>query len=121
MTTPTTAGFDLRALRAAIESRDAAAQAALFADDAEVVMVDRDHPPGAPQVLRGMAEIRPMLEDVAGRDMTHDVQAAVTDGEQAAYVLACRYADGTRVLVSTMLELDGGRIVRQVGVQAWDG
>ncbi|MCW3007060.1 MAG: nuclear transport factor 2 family protein [Solirubrobacterales bacterium] len=120
-TAQTSSAFDLRALRSAIESRDAAAQAAMFADDAEVVMVDRDHPPGEPQVLRGIGEIRPMLDDLFARDMTHQVQSAVTDGERAAYVLACRYPDGTRVLCSTMLELDGDRIARQVGVQAWDG
>lgn len=121
MTAETTSAFDLGQLRRAIESRDAAAQVAMFADDAEIVMVDRDHPPSTPQVVRGREAIRAMLDDVCARDMTHAVEEATAAGDRAAYTLACRYADGTRVLCSAMLELEDGRIARQVGVQAWDG
>jgi ketosteroid isomerase-like protein len=116
----TASAFDLGAMRRAIEARDAAAQAAMFTEDAEMVMVDCDHPPSRPQRIRGREEIRALLEDVCSRDMTHEVRQAIASGDEAAYTVACRYADGTRVLVSATLELRDGRIAREVGVQAWD-
>jgi hypothetical protein len=43
MATATT--FDTGELKRAIENRDAAAQTAMFSDDAEVVLVDKANPP----------------------------------------------------------------------------
>jgi hypothetical protein len=40
----------------ALEERDAAAQLALHAHDAEVTLVDRINTPGSPSVLRGREE-----------------------------------------------------------------
>jgi ketosteroid isomerase-like protein len=120
MSTETASGFDMGALRQAVEGRDAAAQAAMFADDAEVVMVDGEHGPSAPQTFRGRDEIRAMLDDMCARDMTHHVDHAIAAGDEAAYTVACEYPDGMRVLCATTLELRDGRIARQVGVQAWD-
>jgi SnoaL-like domain len=117
--TPTTA-FDLAALKRAIESRDAAAQVAMYAPDAEVRLVDRIATPGAPRVLRGREEIAGWIEDVCGRDMTHRVEREVVAGERAAFTEACRYADGTNVLCATVLDLRDGLIAGQVAVQAWD-
>jgi hypothetical protein len=116
-----TAGqLDTAALRRAIESRDAATQAAMFAPDAEVVMVDKDHPPSDPLHVAGTDAIRAMLDDVCSRDMTHEVTHMVSDPSSAAYTVACRYADGTRVFCAVMLDVQGGRITREEGVQAWD-
>ena len=116
----TTQQLDLDALRRAIESRDAAAQVALFADDAEIVVVDKEHTPSNPQRVVGIDAIRAMIEDVCARDMTHEVTRAVAGPDGAAYTLRCRYPDGTRVFCATLLETRGGKIVRQEGAQAWD-
>lgn len=116
----TTGQFDLEALKRAIEHRDAEAIVALYAPDAEVIMVDQLHPPSSPRRLSGIDEIRAMIEDVCGRDITHEVTRAVSSPQGAAYTEACRYGDGTRVLSSSMLDVQGGRIVRQEEVQAWD-
>src|SRR4051812_27334565 len=89
--------LDLDALARAIESRDAAGQLALYADDAVVSVVDRDHGPSRPLVFTGHAEIGAFLEDLFGREMTHPVERKVSDGQGAAYVLGCEYPDGTRV------------------------
>ena len=37
-----------------------------------------------------------------------------------AFAQACAYPDGTKVFCVAMLELQGGKIVRQTAVQAWD-
>ena len=116
----TAAAFDLDALGRAIEQRDAAGQLAHYAPDAEVRLVDKVAMPGSPRVLRGRDEIAAWIEDVCARDMTHRIEQPVLGDDRAAFVEACRYADGTNVLCATVLELDGGQIVRQTAVQAWD-
>ena len=120
MSTPTSTTFDLTALKRAIEERDAAGQLALYAPDAEVRLVDRITTPGRPRVLRGRDEIATWIEDVCSRDMTHRVEQEVAGESRAAFAEACRYPDGTNVLCMTVLELAGGRIVRQLAIQAWD-
>ena len=116
----TTNAFDLDTFKRAIEERDASTQLEMYAEDAEVTLADRITQPGAPRVLRGRDEIRIWINDVCGRDMTHRVQRTVRDDAGAAFTEACRYPDGTNVLCATVLETDGGLIVRQVAVQAWD-
>jgi hypothetical protein len=58
MSTSTTPMFDFAELKRALEERDATAQLALYADEAEVTLVDRINTPGSPRVLRGREEIR---------------------------------------------------------------
>lgn len=116
----TTTAFDLGTFQRAIEERDASTQLAMYADDAEVTLVDRITGPGSPRILRGRAEIGSWLDDVSGRDMTHRVQQTVRDERGVAFSEACRYPDGTNVLCACLMEINGGRITRQVGVQAWD-
>ena len=117
-TTPTT--FDLAALKRAIEDRDAAAQVALYAPDAEVRLVDRVTTPGRPRVLRGREEIAGWIEDVCGREMTHRVEQDVVARDRAAFAESCRYPDGTNVLCMTVLEVRDGLIASQLAIQAWD-
>ncbi len=118
MSTATT--FDVTTFTRAIEERDASAQLALYSDDALVTLVDRNAQPGAPRVLSGKGEIAAWVQDVCARDMTHSVGHTVSDATGAAFTEACRYPDGTNVLCATVLELQDGLIMRQIGVQAWD-
>ena len=120
MSTPVATAFDLLALKRAIEQSDAAAQVALYAPDAEVTIVDRITTPGRPRVLRGRDEVAGWIEDVCSRDMTHKVEHEVLGDGRAAFAEACRYPDGTNVLCMTVLDVEGGRIVRQLAIQAWD-
>jgi hypothetical protein len=117
-TAPTT--FDIAALEAAIQRRDAAAQLALFAPDAELHLVDESARPSSPRILRGHAEIGPYLEDTCARDMTHHLTRAFTAGNQLAYEVECSYPDGARVLCQAIAQLADGRIIAERGVQAWD-
>ena len=116
----TTQTFDLSTFKQAIEERDASAQLAMYAEDAEVTLVDRLARPSAPRVLHGREEIRTWIEDVCGRDMTHRIERTVQDDRGVAYTEACRYPDGKGVLCAAVLEIDDGLVSRQVGVQAWD-
>jgi hypothetical protein len=118
MSTITT--FDLDRLARAVEERDASTQLSMYEPDATVTIADQLAPPASPRVLRTRAEIEAWLEDLYGRDMTHSVGHKVLDDTGAAYTVACRYPDGTKVLCAAVIELDHGLISDQTVVQVWD-
>ena len=108
-------------LKRAIEGRKASALADFYADDAVVRVIDHDNPPSKPHELQGRSAIASYFADVCGRDMTHQVEGGVAAGNRLAFMQSCAYPDGTKVFCSAMVELKGGKIARQVVVQAWDG
>ena len=108
------------ALRHALETSDAAALIGLYADNAEVIVLDSRHQPSNPLVLSGKEAIAGYWQDVCGRAMTHTVERIALDGHTLAYSEACRYPDGTQVQCIAFLDLADGRIVKQKGVQTWD-
>jgi hypothetical protein len=52
--------------------------------------------------------------------MTHRVENEVIGEDRAAFNIACQYPDGGLVYCAGMLEVRDGKIVREVGIQAWD-
>jgi ketosteroid isomerase-like protein len=118
--TSTSRTFDAEALRRGIEERDAATLLHLYAEDAELHVVDRNDQPSHPKIVRGRAAIGEYFADVCGRDMTHRIERLVIGDGTAAFVQACQYPGGGRVLCLAVLDLQDGLIVRQSGVQAWD-
>ncbi|MCW5249732.1 MULTISPECIES: nuclear transport factor 2 family protein [unclassified Streptomyces] len=120
MDTTTAPAFDTEALRRGIEGRTAADLLSLYADDAEIRVVDRSTQPSSPKVLRGHDEIAAMLDDVYARDMTHRLEECVVQGDRAAYSESCEYPDGVRVLAESMMTLRDGKITEQTMIQAWD-
>jgi ketosteroid isomerase-like protein len=119
-TAQTTKRFEAAEFRRAIEERDSEALLRLYADDAVMSVVDRDNPPSSPTVLRGREAIGTYLAELCGRDMTHEVDPIVQQGDTAAFEQHCQYPDGSRVLCIAVLDLDDGHIARQTGLQAWD-
>jgi hypothetical protein len=119
-TTKTSQSFDADAFRRGIEERDAATLLGLYADDAELHVVDRNDQPSRPKISRGRAAIGEYFADVCGRDMTHTIERLVVSDDNAAFVQSCRYPGGARVLCIAVLDLKDGLIIRQSGVQAWD-
>ncbi|MFB6963509.1 nuclear transport factor 2 family protein [Streptomyces sp. NPDC056309] len=120
MPTSASRAFDTGTLRLGIEGDTPDTLLSLYADDAEIRVVDRDSRPSSPKILHGRDEIGRMLQDVYGRDMTHRLEQCVVQGDRAAYVESCRYADGGRVLAESMVLLRDGRIAEQILIQAWD-
>lgn len=112
-------GFDTETLRRGIEGQ-AATLLSLYADDAELRVVDRNTQPSHPKVLHGRDEIAEMLDDIYRRDMTHKLERCVVQGDQAAFSESCEYPDGVRVLAESMVSLRDGKIVDQTLIQAWD-
>src|SRR5689334_1138377 len=120
MTTIPTSTFDVAALRRAFADRDADAALALYADDASIELVDANNTPSRPRRIIGREALRAHFEDVFSRDLTHELDIVVAGPGSLGYSLRCRYADGMRVLCVATSEVSDGRIVREVGVQAWD-
>ncbi|MEU6539219.1 nuclear transport factor 2 family protein [Streptomyces sp. NPDC047000] len=112
--------FDTDTLRRGVEGHSATALASLYADDAEIRVVDRNTQPSHPMVLHGRDEIRAMYEDIYSRDMTHKLERCVVEGDHAAYSQSCRYADGIRVFTESMVTLRDGKIAEEILIQAWD-
>ncbi len=115
-----TGKLDFEVLRRAYEQRDAELALSLYADGAEVRMVDHNNPPSSPLELHGKEQIGEHLRDVFSREMTHRIENEVTGEDRAAFNVACQYPDGGRVYCAAMLEVRDDKIVREVGVQAWD-
>ncbi|MDQ4042475.1 MAG: nuclear transport factor 2 family protein [Actinomycetota bacterium] len=114
------AGLDFEALRRGIEQLDADLLVSLYADDAEMKIVNKNTTPSSPRELRGNEEIAEHLRDVCGRAMIHRVENEVIGEDRVAFNQACEYPDGTRVLCAATLEVQGGKISRQVNIEAWD-
>jgi hypothetical protein len=89
------------ALKRAVEGRNAAALAGMYAEDAVMLVIDRDHPPSSPRRLAGKAEIASYFGDVCGRDMTHMIESGV--------------ARLLRLLFPRCLRARSGRLGRRMG------
>ena len=115
-----TSAFDFESMRQTIENLDADQLVGLYADDAEMLTVNRYTTPSSPKVLKGKEEIAEHLRDVCGRAMSHHVENEVVGEDRVAFNEACEYPDGTRVLAAMTLDIRNGKVMRQVNVEAWD-
>ncbi|RWD70658.1 nuclear transport factor 2 family protein [Mesorhizobium sp.] len=111
---------DGAAIKKAIEGRDGKLLSSFYTDDALVRVVDRNNPPSKPREIRGRAAISIFWDDICSRAMTHKVDTTIAEGDNLAFMQACTYPDGTKVVCAAMLELKNGLIARQTVVQAWD-
>ena len=110
----------LKTLAHAIETRDGAALGGFYADDAVLLIIDQLNPPSQPREIKGHAAVATYFDDVCGRTMTHAVENGVESADRMAFTQVCRYPDGKGVFCAASLELAGGKITRQIMVQAWD-
>lgn len=108
-------------LIAATEARDADTLLALYDQDAQLSVYDKNRPPADPTVLKGVDQIGVMLADVMGRDMIHRVTKVVTSNDGLAWVEECEYPDGIGVMSTNVAILRDGLIYEHYLVQAWDG
>ena len=108
------------AIKQAIETRNAEMLSGLYASDAVLRVIDRNNPPSKPREVKGRQAITTFWDDICSRAMTHEVNINSTEGNHLAFTQACAYPDGAKVFCAAMVELDGGKIVRQTMVQAWD-
>jgi ketosteroid isomerase-like protein len=120
MTVETSRSLDLETLRRGYKQWDVEALLALYADDVELVQIDRDNPPSSPRVRRGKEVLRGMFEHCAAAGVEATVENAVACEERAAATVTCSFPGGRRVVANAVFELRDGRIVREHDVQAGD-
>ena len=102
------------------EQHDLSTIVQCYADDAEVRIIDHDHPPSSPLHLSGRQEIENYYRDILSRDMEHRLSGGIGSGDSVAFAEECEYSDGTHVFASELCHLKDGRIHQQTIVQAWD-
>ncbi len=120
MSITTETRFDFGAYRAAVEGKDIAAQTRLFAEDAELTVVDAKNPPRSPLLLSGREAIGKALDAWETDGLTHRIEQDVVGNDRVAYTQRCRYPEGLEVLLNVMLEVRDGEITRALVVQAYD-
>lgn len=107
-------------LKSGIENRDVDALVSCYQDQAEIRIIDQDHPPSSPRVIRGREAITDFYRDICARDMTHRVELYALGDRTLALEEACEYSTGMKVAAAEFCELEGDKILRETIVQAWD-
>ena len=102
MVLATSTSFDLEAFRRGYEEWDIDALLALYADEVELIQIDRDNPPSAPRVRHGKEMSKGMLE------------------HRAAATVTCEFPGGRKVVANGTFELEDARIVRERQVMSGD-
>jgi hypothetical protein len=103
-------------LRDGIERRDPNRLIGLYADHAHLSVINAGSPQTSPFELRGKAEIAKHLRAVFEQGASHRIERGAVREDRVTFREACEYPDGRRVVVETTLEVDYGKIVRQVDV-----
>jgi ketosteroid isomerase-like protein len=120
MTLKTSASFDLDAFQRGYEEWDIDALLTLYADEVELIQIDRDNPPSSPRVRHGKEVFRGMFEHCAAAGVKATVENAVAAEDRAAATVTCEFPGGRKVVANAILELRDGRVVRERDVQAGD-
>ncbi len=109
-----------KSLHRAVEAHDVELLLSLYHEDAQLRIVDRNHPPSEPLDIRGREAIAAHLRDVFTRDMVHRIEDEVLGEDRLAFTEFCEYPDGIRVITSAMLLLREDKIARALELQEWD-
>ena len=120
MTVETTTSFEVAALKRGYEEWDVEALLDLYADDVELIQIDRDNPPSAPRARQGKELLRGMLEHCAAAGVRATVENMVADDRRAAATITCEFPGGRKVLANATLEVENGRIIRELDVLSGD-
>ena len=112
--------FDLETLSRAYEEWDIEALLGLYADDVELIQIDRDNPPSSPRARHGKEIFRGMFEHCAAAGVRATVENSVADEDRAAATITCEFPGGRKVVANSILELESGRIVRELDVLSGD-
>jgi ketosteroid isomerase-like protein len=120
MTVKTSASFNVDTLRRGYEEWDVDALLGLYAEDVELIQIDRDNPPSAPRSRHGSEVFRGMLEHCAAAGVRATVENAVAREDRAAATITCEFPGGRKVVANSIMEIEGGRIVRELDVLSGD-
>jgi ketosteroid isomerase-like protein len=120
MTVQTTTTFDIGVFARAYETWDHQTLLGLYADDVELVQIDRDNPPSAPKVRHGKEVLAGMFQHCAAAGVRASVERAVAGDGRAAATITCEFPGGRKVVANGIFEIRDGLIVREHDVLSGD-
>ena len=120
MSVRSTTGFDVDEFARAYAQWDIDALLDLYADEFELVQIDRDNPPSAPRVRQGMEVRGGWRAPGAAAGVRAPVANPGAGGAPAAATITCEFPGGRKVLANGILEIHNGRIVREHDVLSGD-
>jgi hypothetical protein len=120
MSTKTNTKFDLDSFGRAFEEWDKETLLSYYADDIELIEVNRENPPSAPRVRHGKEVIKGIFEGGAAVGVKGTIGDGIADEHRAALTFTCEFPDGRKVMANAILELEDGLITRHMEVQSGD-
>ena len=117
---PCDMAFDYDGFRRAFCAKDVDAWLAFFTDDAVWIEYRHTKPPRDPKIIRGRDEIEAHLRLMAEGPLELAMSDEVLGDKRAAFRVVCTLPGGRRIIEHVIVELEDGRIARQVDVEAWD-
>ena len=112
--------FDFSAFRDAFERKDAHRWVQFYADDAEWIEYKPSAPPRDPLRMIGRKRIAEFIAALKRSDIKISLSNEVLGRERAAFSVDVTLPDGKRVYEHTIIQIEEGKIARQVDVEAWD-
>ena len=107
-------------LQQAIEHCDLELLLDCYTGDADLRVVDSEHPPSQPLDLHGKDAIRDYFQRQCDGRTHHHVDQAVVSDNHITITETATYPDGRRALAIEVYVLDNGKVFRQTVMQAWD-
>jgi hypothetical protein len=117
---PKMAGFSLLNFSQAVEERDLDHQATQYAPEAEMLVIDPDNPPSAPQQLHGRPAIHAWLLHTDPRRLGLRVTDLVDGGDRVAFTERWHHQDGTTAVATSTVEIDDALITMRHTILIWD-
>ncbi|MBA3530194.1 MAG: hypothetical protein H0T91_12960 [Propionibacteriaceae bacterium] len=106
-------------LHRALEERDTQSQMALYADNAEMCVVNWGEPHRPTQNLLGKSTIEAWITQFCSDNVSIEVLNLFEEEAEAMVIAECRHRDGTLVVYTCTAQLMGGRITNQHVVLLW--
>ena len=111
--------FHLDAFAQALERRDLDHQLAQYAPGADIRVVDPDHPPVAPRMVRGATALHAWLLECRVGDLDPEVTHLVDGGDRVAFTQRWHDREGAGVVATSTAELEDGLITTQHTNVVW--
>ena len=116
----TRTAFDSETFRRGFEQWDLPALLDLYADDVELVEINREHPPSDPRVRRGRQVYEQAFGHCASAGVKGSIENIIVGDDQVACTMTCEFPDGRKVVGNAIMEIRDGKVVRELQVQSGD-
>jgi hypothetical protein len=119
MSAQTQVRFDFDLLKHSFETWDLEPLLDFYDDECQQIEIDEVTPPAAPRT-RTKPELRQIFQNGCAAGVTIALDNPVIGEDRVACTFTCKFDDGRSVVANSIMDLRGGRIIRQFDVQARD-